>query len=497
MAAEVSEKKKRKFTFPTAYTILALLLLIVAALTFIIPAGKYDTDADGAPIPGTYHLVESSPQRLTDAILAPIDGMYGVQNPEGNVNVYNTGDLYGAIDVAMFILMIGGFLGVTMKTGAIDAGISYVVKRLGTKGRLLIPILMIIFAAGGTSYGMAEESLAFYPLIIAALIALGYDALTGVAVIMLGAGIGVLGSTINPFATGIASGFAGITIADGLILRIIILVVGTALGIWWVMRYANRVKNDPAKSRVAEMQEANQKHFLRSDAQTEAPEFTTRRKVIIGLFTVSFLIMILGVIPWADIGVDFIKTRYWWFAELAALFMVMSIIIGIVGRMREPELVNNFIDGARDMVGVALVVGLARGISVIMTNGMIIDTVLHWCEVALAPLGPVAFTNVIYLLYLPLSFLIPSSSGLATVTMPIMAPLASFAGVPASLVVTAYQSASGLLNLFTPTFAVVAGGLMIGRVPFSTWWKFVLPLVLMLGVFTMIALSVGVLFGLR
>src|SRR5512137_758264 len=329
MATEVPEKKKSKFTFPTAYTILALLLIVVALLTFVIPAGKYDTNpTDGAPIPGTYHLVEPNPQRLRDAILAPINGMYGIEDVEGNVNVYNVGALYGAIDVALFILMIGGFLGVTMKTGAIDAGIAWVVKRLGAKGKLLIPILMIIFAAGGTSYGMAEESLAFYPLIIAALIALGYDALTGVAVIMLGAGIGVLGSTINPFATCIASGFAGITIADGLIQRIIILVIGTALGIWYVMRYANRVKNDPSKSRVADMKEANEKHFLRAEAQSEAPEFTTRRKVILALFGASFLFMMLGVIPWADVGVNFIKTRYWWFAELAALFMVMSIIIG-------------------------------------------------------------------------------------------------------------------------------------------------------------------------
>ena len=180
MAAEIPEKKKSKFTFPTAYTILALLLVVVALLTFVIPAGKYDTNpTDGAPIPGTYHAVEPSPQRLRDAILAPINGMYGVEDRKGNVNVYNVGALYGAIDVALFILMIGGFLGVTMKTGAIDAGIAWVVKRLGAKGKLLIPILMIIFAAGGTSYGMAEESLAFYPLIIAALIALGYDALDG------------------------------------------------------------------------------------------------------------------------------------------------------------------------------------------------------------------------------------------------------------------------------------------------------------------------------
>jgi uncharacterized ion transporter superfamily protein YfcC len=493
MSAEVPEKKKSKFTFPTAYTILALLVVIVAALTFVIPAGKYDTDAEGLPIPGTYHTVESNPQRLRDAILAPINGMYGIKDAEGYVNVYNEGALYGAIDVAMFILMIGGFLGITMKTGAIDAGIAYIVKRLGGNGKVLIPILMIIFAAGGTSYGMAEESLAFYPLIIAAMIALGYDAVTGVAVVMLGAGIGVIGSTINPFATGIASGFAGIPLAEGIFYRILILVGGLIIGIWWVMRYAARVHKDPAKSMVADLQQANEEHFLRSGGQSEAPEFTTRRKVVLALFILSFVIMIIGVIPWSDLGINRIATRYWWFAELAALFLVMGLIIGVVWRMKESDLVSNFIDGARDMVGVALVVALARGISVIMTNGLIIDTVLHWCEQALAPLGPVAFINVIYLLYLPLSFLIPSSSGLATVTMPIMAPLAGFAGVPENLVVTAYQSASGLLNLFTPTFAVVTGALLIGRVPIGTWWKFVLPLVILLAILTMIILSIGVL----
>lgn len=491
MTATSETQAKRKFTFPSAFTILALITVIVALLTYVIPAGRYTTDPDGAPIPGTYQTVEQNPATVQDILLAPINGMYGIQDEEGNINTYNRGDLYGAIDVALFILVIGGFLGITMKTGAIDAGIAAIVQRLGDRGRLLIPILMIIFAAGGTSYGMAEESLAFYPLIIAALIALGYDALTGVAVILLGAGIGVMGSTVNPFATGIASGFAGIPISEGIILRVIILVASTALGIWYVMRYAARIKNDPTKSRVADLAESNRKHFLRDQAQTEAPEFTTRRKVILGLFALAFLIMIVGVIPWSDIGIYRIRTRYWWFSELTALFMVMAFVIGIVSRMSEQELVSNFVDGVRDMAGVALVVALARGISVIMTNGLIIDSVLHWCEQALGGLGPVPFVNVIYLLYLPLSFLIPSSSGLATVTMPIMAPLAQFQGVPESVVVTAYQSASGLLNLFTPTFAVVTGALLIGRVPFSTWWRFVLPLVLILGVLTMILLSVA------
>jgi uncharacterized ion transporter superfamily protein YfcC len=469
--------KKRKFKFPTAFTILILLTLVVAILTFVIPAGQYDYE-NGQPIPGTYHAVDPNPQRLKDAIMAPINGMYGIQDSTGNINIYNSGDLYGAIDVALFILLIGGFLGVTMKTGAIDAGISAVVKRLGQRGRILVTVLMIIFAAGGTSYGMAEESLAFYPLIIAAMIALGYDALSAVAVIMLGAGIGVLGSTINPFSTGIASGIAGIPLADGIIYRIVILVVGVAIGIWYVMRYASRVQKDPSKSRVADMKEANEKHFLGGRDSGAAPELTGRRKVILTLFLLSFLMMVVGVIPWSDLGVTRIATRWWWFGELAALFMV-----------------NAFIDGARDMLGVALVVAVARGISVVMTNGLIIDTVLYWCEQALSGLTSVAFVNTIFLLYIPLSFLIPSSSGLATVTMPIMAPLASFAGIPEHLIVTAYQSASGLVNLVTPTFAVVTGGLAIGRISFAVWWKFVAVLVLLLAVLVMVVLSIGAVVG--
>jgi uncharacterized ion transporter superfamily protein YfcC len=480
--------------FPTAYTILAGLIVVVAILTFIIPAGEYDVDpASGEPIPGTYHQVERFPQGIASILLAPVDGMYGIQAEDGSVSTYNEGALYGAINIALFILMIGGFIGVTMKTGAIDAGIASIVKRLGKNGGRLIPILMIVFAAGGTTYGMAEETLAFYPLIIAALIALGYDALTGVAVILLGAGIGTMASTTNPFATGIASGFAGVSIADGLIPRVVLLIAGTALGIWWVMRYARKVKADPSQSLVAEKKEENEKHFLRTDQQTEAPELTTRRKVILFLFGLSFLIMIVTVIPWEDLGITAIATRWWYFAEFAALFLIAGIIIGLVGRMREEELVNNFIDGARDLLGVALVVGLARGITVVMNNGKITDTILYWCEQALAGLSAVPFINAIFLLYLPLAFLIPSSSGLATVTMPIMAPLAGFADVPASSIVTAYQSASGLLNLVTPTFAVVAGALAIGRVSLAKWWRFAIPLVLMLGVLVMLVLSITVL----
>jgi uncharacterized ion transporter superfamily protein YfcC len=494
MAVVAAEKPKRQFAFPTAYTILALLIFVMAAMTFIIPAGRYDLDEDGAPIPGTYHQVESNPQRIRDAVIAPIDGMYGIKGEDGLVDPYNVGTLYGAIDVGLFILIIGGFLGISMKTGAIDAGIGAIVKRLGTRGKFLIMALMAVFAAGGTSYGMAEESLAFYVLIISAIIALGYDALTGVAILLLGAGIGTMGSTINPFATGIASGFAGIPLGEGIVYRIIILVAGVAIGMWWVLRYAGRVKEDAAKSLVADMKEDNERHFLRKGEESGTPELTSKGKLILGLFGLAFLIMIYSVIPWSDLGIP-IPTLFWWFSELSALFLVFAVIIGLVHGMREKELVDNFIDGSRDLLGVALVVGLARGISVIMNNGLIIDTVLHAMETSLGTLPPVVFINAVFLVYLPLSFLIPSSSGLATVTMPIMAPLGGFAGVPEHLIVTAYQSASGLLNLFTPTFAVVTGGLAIGRVPINVWWRFVLPLVGMLGVMIMLVLTIGVLLG--
>jgi uncharacterized ion transporter superfamily protein YfcC len=490
-----AEQGKKKFKFPTAFTILVLITFVVAILTRVIPAGKYDYNEDGEPIPGSYYPVEPNPQYWRAAIAAPINGMYGLQDSTGFINIYNSGDLYGAIDVALFILLIGGFLGVTMKTGAIDAGINAVVKKLGQKGRVLITVLMIIFAAGGTSYGMAEESLAFYPLIIAAMIALGYDALSAVAVIMLGAGIGVIGSTINPFSTGIASGIAGIPLAEGIVYRIILLIVGTILGIWYVMRYAGKVLKDPSKSLVADMKEANEKHFLGGRDSSEAPELTGNRKLILTLFLLSFVAMVVGVIPWSDLGISAIATRWWWFGELSVLFMVMGIVIGFVGRMGEEGTVNAFIDGARDMMGVALVVAVARGISVVMTNGLIIDTVLYWCEQALSGLTSVAFINTIFLLYVPLSFLIPSSSGLATVTMPIMAPLGGFAGIPEHLIVTAYQSASGLVNLVTPTFAVVTGGLAMGRISFGVWWRWVALLVLLLAVLIMVVLSIGALVG--
>ena len=484
--------EKKRFSLPSAYTILFALIVVTALATWIVPAGRYALDPEGSPIPGSYQEVDSSPSRIVvDSLKAPINGLYGIEDPAtGNVDVYNEGSLFGAIDVALFILVIGGFIAITMKTGAIQAGIARLVLKLRGHERWMIPILMTVFAIGGTTFGMAEESLAFYVLIITVMIAAGYDALTGAAVILLGAGIGVLGSTVNPFATGIASDFAGTGLDDGLGLRLVLLVVGLAIGVWWVLRYAERVRKDPAKSLVYAMKADNEAHFKAAGDEEGEVELTGRHKLILVLFGLAFAVMIYGVIPWEDIGIE-ITTLWWWFPEMTASFLLFAIVIGLIGGMREGELTSTFVDGARDLLGVALIIGIARGITVIMNNGQITDTVLHWAEEALGDVGQGAFAVVMYLMFLPLSFLIPSSSGLATVAMPIMAPLADFAGASRSLVVTAYQSASGLLNLVTPTSAVVMGGLAIARVPYGTYLRFVWPLLVALAGLTVVVLALG------
>ena len=481
---------KSRFALPSAYTILFALIIVAALATWIIPAGAYNLNAAGEPIPGTYHEVAGHPARiLVDSLTAPINGLYGIQDAKGNINYYNSGSLFGAIDIALFILVIGGFLGITMKTGAIQAGIGSLVKRMAGRERLLIPALMSVFALGGTTYGMAEESLGFYALVITVLIAAGYDALTGAAVVLLGCGIGTLGSTINPFATGIASGIAGIPISDGLLGRIIILIGGLAIGIFFVLRYADRVKADPSKSVVYHMKAENDARF-RAESDSGEITLTGTHKLILTLFALAFGVMIYGVIPWADLGVG-LPTWWWWFPEMTASFLLFSIIIGVVARMSEANLTSTFVAGAGDLLGVALIIGIARGITVIMNNGQITDTVLSWVESALGDTGAGVFAVVMFLLFLPLSFLIPSSSGLATVAMPITAPLAGFVDVNEAIVVTAYQSASGLMNLFIPTSAVVMGGLAIARVPYGTYLRWVWPLLGALGVLCIVVLSVA------
>ena len=458
----------KKFRMPTAYTILFLLLILVAASTWVIPAGAYQrAGEEETPVAGTYQTVDPQPQGAGDVILASFQGFYD------------------AADVALFILMVGGFLGVVMKTGAIDAGVGNVIRLLGGKEILLIPVLMILFSLGGTSFGMWEETMAFYPLLIPVFVSAGYDPLVGIAVVLLGSGAGVLASTVNPFAPGIASGFAGVSLGDGLITRLVMLVLFDAVAIWYVIAYARKVRGAPEKSLVSGF---SRKFDARKGG--DVPTLTSRRKVALGIFAAVFLVMVYAVIPFDEIGVP-IPTLGWWFPELSGLFLVGGIVIGIAYGLGEADTADAFVAGAADLVGVGLIIGISRGITVLMDGGQITDTVLYWGERALEGTGSVVFLLLVYLIYIPLSILIPSSSGLATLSVPILAPLGQFAGVGGELIVTAFQSASGLVNIITPTAAVVMGGLALGDVPYDRWVRFVWKLILIFFLLTVAFLAVS------
>ncbi|PSU34860.1 YfcC family protein [Photobacterium lutimaris] len=463
-----------KFKFPSAYTILMLLTVFMALLTWMIPAGQYQMELNETlgklvPVVGSYQTVEANPQGIIDILMAPIQGFY---DPSDYVA--------RAVDVALFVLVIGGFLAVVTETGAIDAGIAGTMKRLAGREKWMIPILMGLFALGGTVYGMAEETIPFYALLIPVMIAAGYDSIVGVAIIMVGAGIGCLGSTINPFATVIASNAAEISFMEGFALRAVILILGWLLCVFYVMRYAERVKQDPSRSIVAHQHDDNLNHFLHGKQKT-TPELTNTRKAVLAIFALTFVVMMWGV-----------SVAGWWMAELSALFIGSSILVGFVGRLSEVEITDSFVNGARDLLGVALIIAIARGLVVVMDNGNITHTILNYAEGLLGGLNEIAFINAIYWVEAVLCLVVPSSSGLAVLSMPVLAPLADFAGVSRELVVTAFQSASGLPNLVTPTSGVVMGGLAIGRVAYSSWLRFIGPLIGILTVMIMLLLSVGV-----
>ena len=489
---------KKKFKMPSAFTTLFIIIAIIAILTWIVPAGQYkyvDPNATKLqPIAGTYSLAKQNPQGLWEVLKAPIDGFFD------------------ASDIELFVLFIGGFLAVVMKTGAINAGIGNVVKKLNGKEYIMIPILMILFGLGGTTFGMSEETIAFYPLLIPIFIAAGYDALVAVSVAFIGSAIGCLGSTVNPFATGIASGFAGISIGDGLFLRFLILVITEAIGIIFVMRYAKKIKEDPSRSLIYNMKEENEKFFL-SGKKEEVTELTGKRKAVLWVFGLTFVVMVLGVIPWDDkfkinlfvnfanaihkipfIGTllgNIVPLGQWWFGEMALLFLVSSIIIAAIFKISEQEFMDTFIKGAKDLLAVALIIGVSRGITIVMNQGGMTATVLHFGETSLKHVGKVGFVNGSFLFYLPLSFLLPSTSGLATLSMPIMAPLSDFVHVSRNIIITVYQTSNGIVNLITPTSGVLMGALAIGRIPYGTFFKYIWKLLIVLSLVVMVLMSIA------
>ena len=489
---------KRKFSFPSAFTVLFGVTIAVWVLAFIIPTGAYKVgEKTGSPVPGSYEGVDaglSFGDRLMQLFLAPINGLYGVKASDGGfIGPYESGELFGAAGVFLFVLAIGIFITMSMKTGAIDNGIAHVAQRFGHKGAVLIVILMVLFSIGGTTEGMAEETLGFYALVVPLMLSLGYDRMVAAATILVGAGIGVLASTVNPFATGVASDAAGISIGDGIGFRFLMYVVLVPVGVLYVLRYARKVKKDPSKSITSGQPEDVQ---LATRGIGSAPVFTGRQKSVLAIVAFTFAFMIFAIVPWAQVinGPDADSFNWqldWYFPELAALFIVMSIVVGLIGGLGEKGLTDTLVRGAGDFIGVGLIIVLARGVTVIMNNSQITDTVLHSMEGIVDNTSSGLFGALMFLINLPLAFLVPSTSGHAALAMPILAPLADFANVPRAMVVTAFQSASGLVNLITPTSAVVMGGLALAKVRYDEYLRFMGPLLLVLLVTCTAFVSIG------
>lgn len=463
-----AQKQKSRFKMPSAFTVLILIILVIAGVSLVL--------ADPMITKAT----------LPNVVMAPILGFVD------------------AIDVSLFVLVLGGFLGVVNKTGVLYKGIASVVKKLHGKELLLIPILMIIFSVGGTTYGMAEETIAFYSLIVATMMAAGFDPLVGASVILLGAGAGVLGSTINPFAISVAvdtAKAAGIETNQGVIILLgtILWVTTLAICIWYVMAYAKKVHNNPDAPILSKQELSEAQTAFKSEPNQGDTALTTRGKIVLSLFAFSFLIMIISLIPWENFGITFFDSwtdwltgesfGNWYFKELAAWFFIIAIICGLVYRLKEKEIVDSFIAGAGDMIGVALVIAVSRGIYVIMSDTNLNDYTLTHSANALNGMHAVPFTVMSYVIYLGLSFLIPSTSGIATGSIGIFAPLAQSLSLSPEVMIMIFTTACGRINLITPTSGVVMGGLAISKIDFSSWVKFSLKIIATILVANIIILS--------
>ena len=467
----MSTDKKKGFKLPTAYTVLLIITAVIAIVTNFIPGVK------GA--------------KLSDFVMAPING------------------LKDAIDIAIFVLLIGGFLGVTTKTGALDAGIGSVVSKLKGKELILIPVLMFLFSLGGTSFGMSEETIAFTALVTTTMIVAGFDPLVSAAILILGSGCGVLGSTVNPFLVSTAIGaLNGVNVQVDQVI-----VIGTGVALWlvsllisiyFVMSYAKKVYKDKSATLLSsdEFNEAKEA-FIGDKSADDVVEFTTKRKIVLALFGFTFLIMVAGIIPWEKFGINIFKNTTfltgdslgnWWFSDLSMWFVIMAVIIGLVYRMREVEIVNAFLDGAAEMVGVSLVIGVSKGISVIMSSTGLDKYVLNLASSVLQGMSPIIFTIVALVIYMILTFFIPSTSGLAGLSMPIFGPLAVSLGFKPEVMVSIFSAGSGIVNLVTPTSGVIMGTLAIANIDYSTWVKFVTKIIITTFIACCIILSIAMMF---
>ncbi len=488
----MTETAKKKRGMPSSFTILLALLAIVAVVTVII-SGTSGGEVTAA--------------RLSDFCTAPVKGFAD------------------ALPVCLFVMILGGFLGMMTETGALDNGIAVLVQKLKGNEIMLIPVLMFIFSLGGTTYGMCEETVPFYALLAATMMAAGFDPMVGAATVLLGAGCGCLGSTVNPFAVGAAVDAltgVGIEVNQSIIIGLgaVLWIVTTVMSILFVMSYAKKVKADKGSTILSmqELKDAEEAHGKAASEVHKEVKLTGRQKGVLIAFAFTFVVMIVGFIPLADLNegvanffdagavydadgnaivqgwsalITGLPIGQWYFDEASTWFFLMAVLIGIIGGLSEKQIVNTFITGAADMMSVVLVIALARGISVLMASTGLDVYVLDAAANALAGLSGVIFAPMSFLVYFGLSFLIPSTSGMATVSMPIMGPLAVKLGFSPEVMVMIFSAAIGVVNLFTPTSGAIMGGLALAKIEWTTWLKFALKLIVALSVVCAIILTIA------
>ncbi|UQY80326.1 YfcC family protein [Candidatus Hepatincola sp. Av] len=443
-----------KLRVPHTFTIIFILIAIMAALTWVIPSGKYARIHDSKSgkelvIPNSYKAVPANPQGVKDVLQSFAKGMLD------------------ASDIIVFLLIIGGAYGVVLETGALDTGFKKVITKLGNKDKLLIPMVLFLFAIGGTVTGMWEETLAFYMLIVPLVIAMGYDALVGAGAILIGAAIGNMSSITNPFSTGIASGIANVSLSDGMGIRCIMWVVAVAVAIIYVMLYATKVKKDPKKSLLYSLRADHKKHFGHLAEDKLFVNFTLKHKIIVAAFIFNIMFMVFSIV-YLD----------WWVIEITMQFIVLAVFCGYIAGMNEKQIWDNFVKGGQDFLFAAYVIGLARGVYSVAHDGAIVDTMLYYLSTWLANLPEELFLLLNQIAQLIVGFFVPSSSGHAALVIPILSPMAEILNVPKASIIITYTVASGLVNLVTPVAGVLMGALAICRIPFSAWLRFVIPIFL-------------------
>lgn len=492
--SEGDEPKKTR-GFPAPITILLAVLFLVWLAAFFIPSGQYALDAAGGPIAGSFQVIPSPldfSDRVRELLLAPVNGLYGIQDPAtGQVGPFNRGAMFGSVQVFLFILAIGGFMTVVFATGALDLGIHHLAYRFRAQGPVLIVILSLVFGLLGSVMAWSDETLGMYALIVPLMVALRYDRMVAVAVVTVAPFVGRIGSTINPFVIGIGSDAAGITIGDGILPRLILFVLLMAATILYILWYAGRVRRDPGAS----LSGIGPEDAALAAADAAAPRpMTGSDKAIVGLVAFTFALLTFSIIPWGAILGNYKVDPYthetinspfawelgWWLPELCALFFVMAIVIGAVGRLGEARTAQAFIRGVVDFTGPAFLVAVARGISVVMNNTKTIDTVLSAMEGLVAGTSSIVFTLLTFVASLPLAFLIGAGSAGTALVMPVFAPLGDFAGIDRSLVLTVWTVAGGWLLLILPTNALLIAGLALAGVRFDQYLRFMAPLMAIL-----------------